>query len=789
MITVTPDGFRTTRAATLERTDLRGVDLARVLSREADRWFAGLATVLPDRWALVATGGYAHGGLCPGSDVDVMLIHPKGASAAQVDDVARRLWYPSWDAGMKLSPAVHDIHTAMDLAHDDLTAATSMLQVRRLAGSEAATEEMQSAARSQWRRRSRHWLHTLRLDIEQRHAAAGEVAYLLEPDIKDGRGGLRDVQSVHWALATEATAIHDALERPVKALVPHQRVLTGVRAELHRATGRTSNTLILQDQAAVAAAAGYADSDALMSDVSAAARAIDWATDRFWWRVGRVERRGWRRLVRRNVTRVAQGVGLADGEVVLSSDFERGDPVAVVRVAAAAASASAPISREALVELARIAKPIPEPWPENARRALLNLLSAGRGMIGAVEELDHYDLFRLLLPEWEHVRARPQRNAFHRYTVDRHLLETVANAAVLARGVSRPDLLLLGALLHDIGKGQPGDHTDEGMVMAEVVLKRIGVHPDDAARVVGLIQHHLLLPETATRRDLNDPRTAQTVAEAVGDIEQLRLLRTLTEADAKATGPTAWTGWRVELIDELVERTAAQLEGRRFPDVTGFPADRHMGMLERTRAEPNAYVEVLSTGEITTCAIAAPDRPGLFASVVGALAVHGADVLSADVWTTEDGTAVDEFSVVRRLGGETDWRRVEHDLRGALNGSVDLAAKLASRTSTYARSRRAQAAAAPRLDVTIDNNASSRFTVIEVRAPDGIAVLHRLAAALYDAELDLAHAKVATLGHEVVDVFYVRTGAGLSAGKVAEADHGKLRTRLIDALTSSDAPD
>src|SRR5688572_6473184 len=244
MITVTPDGFRTARAATLARPDLRGVDLARVLSREADRWFAGLATVLPDRWALVATGGYAHSGLCPGSDVDVMLLHPKGASAAQVDDVARRLWYPSWDAGMKLSPAVHDVHTAMGLAHDDLTAATSMLQVRRLAGSEAATEELQSAARSQWRRRSRHWLHTLRLDIEQRHAAAGEVAYLLEPDIKDGRGGLRDVQSVHWALATEATAIHDALERPVKALVPHQRVLTGVRAELHRATGRTSNTLI-----------------------------------------------------------------------------------------------------------------------------------------------------------------------------------------------------------------------------------------------------------------------------------------------------------------------------------------------------------------------------------------------------------------------------------------------------------------------------------------------------------------------------------------------------------------
>ena len=328
--TISPETFQQARAATLARGELRGVELTRVLARDADRWFAGLATLLPDRWALIATGGYAHGGLCPGSDVDVTLLHPKGASEAQVDEVTRLIWYPSWDAGMKLSSAVHSLQSAMDLAHEDLTAATSMLQVRRLAGSESAAEELQSAARAQWRRRSRHWLHTLRLDIEHRHGAAGEVAYLLEPDIKDGQGGIRDVQSVHWALASEATAIHDALERPVKALVPHQRVLIGVRAELHRVTGRTSNILVLQDQSDVAEDAGFASSDELMSAVSAAAQAVDWATNRFWWRVGRVERRGWRRLARRHVSRIAAGVGLADGEVVLTADFDRDDPVAVL---------------------------------------------------------------------------------------------------------------------------------------------------------------------------------------------------------------------------------------------------------------------------------------------------------------------------------------------------------------------------------------------------------------------------------------------------------------------------
>lgn len=777
-----PETFRSSRTATLARADVRGFDLTRLLARETDRWFASLAAEIPDRWALVAIGGYASGGLCPGSDIDVMLLHPKNASAAQVNDVARNLWYPSWDAGLRLSPMVHHVGSAMDLAREDLTAATTMLQVRRLCGSESAAEELQSNARTQWRRRSRHWLHTLRLNLEERHAAAGEVAYLLEPDVKDGQGGLRDVQAVHWALATEATAIHDALERPAKALLPHQRLLSGVRTELHRVTGRTSNVLVLQDQAAVAAAMEFDDSDDLMAAVSASAQAIDWASNRFWWRVGRVERRGWRRLSRRTVTKIAPGVGLADGEVVLTNDLDRTDPVSLLRVAAAAASAGAPISRDALTELARIAKPIPEPWPEHARRALLNLLSAGIGMIGTVEELDHYDLFDLVLPEWKHVRARPQRNAFHRFTVDRHLLETVANAAALARNVARPDLLLLAALLHDIGKGHPGDHTEAGMELAERILSRVNIHPDDAVRVVSLIEHHLLLGETATRRDISDPRTAQIVAKAVGDIDQLRLLRTLTEADSTATGPTAWNPWRATLIDELVDRTAAQLEGRRYPDVIGFPASRHEAALAKARGDGLAHLDVIEPGELTTCALAAPDRPGLFATVVGALALHGADVLSADVWTSDDGMAVDEFLLGRRLGGETNWHQVEHDLRSALAGTLDLTSKLASRTRTYAKSARPVAAAAPRLEVIIDNDASTEYTVIEVRAADGIAVLYRLATTLLNAGLDLGHAKVATLGHEVVDVFYVRQTDGDGLRKVPSEDHATLHDRLVACL-------
>ena len=240
----------------------------------------------------------------------------------------------------------------------------------------------------------------------------------------------------------------------------------------------------------------------------------------------------------------------------------------------------------------------------------------------------------------------------------------------------------------------------------------------------------------------------------------------------------------MDLIDELVDRTAAQLEGRRYADVTGFPAPCHADVIERTRADGDAHLDLLSTAEISTCVIAAPDRPGLFASVVGVLSLHGVDVLSADVWTTEDGTAVDEFGVMRRLGGDTDWPRVEHDLRDASGGHARPAEQARRPHPHLRQGAQAQAAAAPRLEVLIDNGASTAYTVIEVRAPDGIAVLHRLASALYEAGLDLAHAKVATLGHEVVDVFYVTTGS--PSAKVPEIEHDALRARLVDALTAAD---
>ena len=779
MVAMPIDGamIRRGRARLVGDTDLAGRSLARRLSQQVDSWFESLGHGLAPGWALIATGGYAGGVLCPGSDIDVILLHPPKTSDAQVREVAEGLWYPLWDGGIKLSQGVHTPKSMLHLASDDLETATTILRIRCLAGDDKIVHQLQADALEQWRRKPMMWLQRLHESAQLRWARLGDVASLLEPDLKDGRGGLRDHDMIRWALAVDRPEVTEALEGPWEDLAGPAEMLLATRCELHRATGRFVNTLLLQDQDRVAEAMGYVDADALMLNVASAAHSIEWATERFWRRIERLGKRSSKSTAKQLPDHVV-GVTLIDDEAQLTVDADVDEQSFVFRMAAAAAHAGFPIGARSLRMMASRGSEPGEVWSERTRRAFLSLLGAGQPMVHAIEALERYDLFSRFLPEWRSVRSLPQRNAFHTFTVDRHLLQTVANAAELMRGVSRPDLLLVGALLHDIGKGSPGDHTEVGIEMVDVIAPRMGFGPDDVAIIRSLVEHHLLLSETATRRDLSDPRTAAIVADAVGDPTRLELLVALTEADSRATGPAAWSSWKATLIDELVKAVMSSMRGE-VREADGTPLDRRFShLVDQVQAGGGVLIEHETVGEFEMVRIASTDRRGLFSLIAGTLALHGLDVVGAEAFTGADGTAIDEFTILRSSATSPNWSKLASDLRGVLSGEVDIDARLEQRMKQQYRSRRALAAAPPRFEVLISNDASEASTMIDVRAPDAPATLYRLSHALAGAGYDIRSAKVATLGHEVVDVFYVQC----PSGQVPPGDHDEVRAQLTAAL-------
>lgn len=700
--------------------------------------------------AVVAVGGYGRRELCPGSDLDVVLVH---SGRRGMQQVAERLWYPIWDAGVGLDHSVRTVKEALSVAGNDLKAALGLLDARLVAGDAELAAALAGGALEQWRKKARRWLPELADAVEARHAQFGEVAFLLEPELKEGRGGLRDVHALQAAAL--ASPVVEAAD---ETLTERHDTLLAVRVELHRATGKASDRLLLQEQDRVAAVLGYPDADVLMAAVSAAGRAIAWRGDDGWRRVRSHLAGGRGRSA--NGRALGWGLVLSDGEVALAATADpSGDPALVLRAASAAGELGAWLARSALDRLVAESGDLPDPWPADARDALVALLGTGRAAIPVLEALDQRCLLTRILPEWEAVRSRPQRNAYHRFTVDRHLCETAANAAALTRKVARPDLLLVGALLHDIGKGYPGDHTDVGVEMVGRIGARLGFPPADVEVLVNLVRHHLLLPDVATRRDLDDPATIAAVAEAVGDRDTLELLAALTEADGVATGPSAWGPWKAGLVDDLVARTARWLEGHRNPETPALPAPEHRHVMGR------GVVDVVVEGNRVT--VVAPDRPGLFCRVAGTLALHGLDVRSAAA-ASEGSMAVEVFEVEPAFDKTPNWSRVRADVERALSGRLSLEARLADRVRAYAGRARPAASRPAQARVLFDNGASAVATVVEVRAPDSIGVLYRITRALADCDLDVRSAKVSTLGHEVVDAFYVTDASG---DKVLDDEH------------------
>jgi len=714
--------------------------------------------------ALAAVGGYGRGDLAPGSDLDLLLLH---ADKVAPGPVAEAIWYPIWDEGLKLGHAVRTVNEAVDLAGEDLDTATSLLSIRHLAGDPALTDETREAVTALWAKKGKRLLAMLRDSVAARQAQKGEVAFLLEPDLKEGRGGLRDIQALRWASAARPV-LEDG---DAAALADAERVFFDARVELHRATGRATDRLTLQDQDAVGAALGQT-ADELMGSIARSARTVAWIADEAWDRVGATlstnkSLLGWRSRDR------APGLVVRDGQLSLEGSVDPANrPELVLEAAVLAATKHARIARSALARLAERSPAPVEPWPRSQRERFVQLLLCGHDAIGVIEALDHVGIFERYVPEWPHVRNRPQRNAYHRFTVDRHLLEAAANAAALADRVERPDLLVVGALLHDIGKGRPGDHTDVGMALIEEIGPRMGFDADDTAVLVDMCRHHLLLPDVATRRDLSDETTISSVAEAVGDRVRLHLLAALTEADSVATGPAAWGSWKAELVWELVRRVEHHLEGG---DLAALAVVEFPDAGQRALA---ARHEIVVEAEGDTITVVAPDQPGLFSRVAGVLAIAGLEVRAADA-TSIDGMAVEVFRVSSKFGSVVPWDRVTSSLQAALAGRLAIEARLADRVRTYAP--KASRPDLPPPAIRFDDAASAVATVVEVHARDRIGVLYRVSRAFAEFDLDVRTAKVQTLGELIVDAFYItHTDGSLVTDPELRAE---LERSLLHAVT------
>ena len=630
------------------------------------------------------------------------------------------------------------------MAKTELDAATALLSVRLLAGDESLANELSAEGIKAWKASASNRLPQLMQRVRERQQDNGEVAFLLEPNLKEGYGGLRDIHALIWA---EAAGV-EITRSDRDALDAGRDVLMAVRVALHRHVGRAVEVMHLEDQDVVAELCGYRNADALVAALSNAGRSVAWVGDEVWARVAAAKTKPI------PDQHLAPGVILHHGEVHLDETVDPAtDPTLLLRVAASAARHQARIDRPTLDRLAQSCPAMPSPWPVGAIDDFVGLLLTAHDAIPVLEALDQRGLWVKVLPEWAPNRSKPQRNAYHRFTVDRHLWEATANAATWADRVARPDLLVLGALFHDIGKGYPGDHTEVGVAMVERIGPRLGLNAEDTQVICSMVKNHLLLPDVATRRDLADSATITMVADEVKTPLVLDLLHGLTEADSLATGTAAWGTWKAELVSDLVRRVHLVLGGAEVEEA-------------QWRLFPDAEVlEMMAGGAVTfgvaddSVTVVSPDRPGTFSRVAGVLSLHGLGVLGAQAHSDEQGMAASQFRVIVPSHGPIEWEPIIQNLTRALHGELAIEARMAERAKTYRRKRRSAGELAPPR-VTFFDEASSNATVIELRAPDQHGILHRVTKAMAEVGLDIRHATVQTIGDEVVDAFYVRTSSG-----------------------------
>jgi [protein-PII] uridylyltransferase len=576
--------------------------------------------------SIAAVGGFGRGELSPGSDLDLLILH-KNKSDSELLEITNGLLYPLWDQGFKVDHSVRTLGQNRDTAEIDLRVAMGLLDIRLVAGDADLVAAAQSDAVHLWSKEASRFLPELKESMRIRHERSGELAYLLEPDLKEARGGLRDINSIR------AISLSGVVVPSIERISIAESTILKIRDSLHTISGNSKDRLYFQEQDKIAENLAYVNADALMADLAKSARSVDYILSSIWHSVEhRGKDRSGRFMKKIRTTQLSPEINISHQEVVLSIDAQiTTDSTLAFKVAAAAAQVGLPLSLETCLRLGEGAPAISTPWPRVARENFISLIGGGQSMIPVWEAYEQEGIITQWFPEWEAVSSLPQRNVLHRHTVDRHMVETVLHASALTRMVHRPDLLLFAALFHDIGKGSQEDHSIRGAQLIGPIAARIGFDADEQETLRILVEQHLLLSATATRRDLDDPATIASVLALIPDLETLELLHALSIADGEATGKAAWSEWKAGLVANLVDRVRGAMV-----DDTIAPQPELTESQKVIAASGELTISVQKREHDYLIDIVIPDRSGLLSLVSGVLNVLRLDVRSARTKTVSE---------------------------------------------------------------------------------------------------------------------------------------------------------
>lgn len=855
-----------------EARELSGLSAARWMAALTDTLIVAIhtyaeATLPPAKtreapFCLVATGGYGRGVLAPFSDIDLLFL-TDAPMTQRGQRAVEFMLYLLWDLGLKVGHATRSVADCLEDAKGDATVLTALLDARPLAGDGAVFNLFAAAfakARADWG--FGHFLSAKRAERAARHARYGESPFLVEPHIKEGRGGLRDLQTLYWLsryafgvqrmpelVGADAPGGGLITEEEAKAIRRAWDFLWTVRFHLHLVAGRAEERLTFDFQPVVGARMGYTrhgKQDGVerfmkhlfltVRDVTRLTRMLEPGLERAALGLPAVLPASDRALS-------DAGFALADGKLIAAPGFDfREKPVLMLRLIKLARDRGLeihPLAFRALIRQSRHATRLRGDPEANA--IFLDLLS-GRDGAAWLRQLNEAGFLSRFLPDWARIVGLMQFDTYHVFTVDEHTVEAIGVLGQLDRNelaeiapvasellgqLQSRRALYVATLLHDIAKGRGGDHSELGAQVAQEVCPRLGLTPEETETVSWLVLHHLLISQTAFKRDIEDPKTILDIAEVVQSPERLRLLLVLTVADMRAVGPKVWNGWKATLLRELYwrvaevlagglsvperdvrvarakEAAASLLKGRpkaeleRFLSL-GYPGywlsfdpqthARHAAMVREADASGTPLTirtRVLEARSVTEVTVYCTDHPGLFSKIAGALAVAGASIVDARIHTMTDGTALDTFWVQDASGAAFDQphrlARLSVLIEQSLSGRLKLADEIRKVRREPARLR--AVTVPPR--VVIDNHASNTHTVIEVNGRDRPGLLHDMTAAISAQGMQIASAHITTYGVRAVDVFYVKDVFGLKIEN--ERKLTQLREALVESLMTPES--